>query len=195
MFEACDVPLLRRIATPRLTLEPQIAAHAPEMFALLQDPTIYRYENEAPSSVDWLHERFRRLESRTSADGQEQWLNWVARLPGTGLVGFVQATLRRCAPAAIAYVLGSRYWGRGYATEVVGGMLDELVEYYDVNRFSAVLKRDNVRSVRLLERLGFALASTASGATDAPDDEPLTADEILMVRSGRVCDGRSTRRE
>ena len=38
----------RAVETPRTTLEPQTAAHASEMFALLQDPRIYEYENEPP---------------------------------------------------------------------------------------------------------------------------------------------------
>ncbi|HSC98176.1 MAG TPA: GNAT family N-acetyltransferase, partial [Casimicrobiaceae bacterium] len=77
------------------------------MFTLLQDPALYRYENEAPPSLEWLEERFRRLETRRSADGNEQWLNWVVRLRGSSLIGFVQATLRKDRTGAVAYVFGS----------------------------------------------------------------------------------------
>jgi len=38
-------------------------------------------------------------------------------------------------------------------------MISELVEHYQVRSLSAVLKRENHRSMRLLERLGFSLAS------------------------------------
>ena len=38
-------------------------------------------------------------------------------------------------------------------------MIDELVESYGVRKLSAVFKRENHRSMRLLERLGFKLAS------------------------------------
>src|SRR5689334_23661391 len=127
MPDALGRPLLRRIGTERLVLEPQLAAHARQMFALLQDPAIYRYENEAPPSVQWLEERFRRLETRVSADGREQWLNWVVRLRGGGLIGFVQATIREDRSASIAYVFGSAHWGRGYGSEAVNAMLGELV--------------------------------------------------------------------
>ena len=110
---------MRSITTERLLLEPQVAAHAEEMFTLLQDPAIYRYENEAPRSLELLHERFLRLESRVSADGAETWLNWVVRLQGVGLIGFVQATVHPDESAGIAYVFGSAYWGRGLAYEAV----------------------------------------------------------------------------
>jgi RimJ/RimL family protein N-acetyltransferase len=154
---------MRTLLTRRLALEPQVAAHADAMYALLQDPAIYRYEGEPPHSVASLRERFRRLESRTSADGREQWLNWVVGLRDGELIGYVQATLRESWPAAIAYVFASAWWGRGYASESVAAMMEELARNYGARRFSAVLKRDNVRSVRLLERLGFTRMDPATG--------------------------------
>ncbi|MDB5873902.1 MAG: hypothetical protein JWQ07_3344 [Ramlibacter sp.] len=162
---------------PMLTLEPQMAAHAGEMFALLSDPAIYEHENEPPVSLDWLRDRFARLESRQSPDGRQLWLNWVIRLPSSELAGYVQATVHPGGRAAIAYVLASRYWGRGLARRAVEAMLGELGKRYQVGTLSAVLKRANVRSLRLLERLGFALATPELHA--ALEAEP---DEILMIR-------------
>ena len=74
---------MRTLNTPLCTLEPQVAAHAPEMFTVLSDPAIYEFENAAPSSEAWLAERFAKQESRISKDGTQHWLNWVVRL-GTG---------------------------------------------------------------------------------------------------------------
>jgi len=62
---------MRTIETTRLTLEPQTAAHADEMFVVLSDPAVYTYENAPPPSVEWLRARFARLESRRSGDGTE----------------------------------------------------------------------------------------------------------------------------
>lgn len=147
------------IEAANLTLVPQAAAHAEEMFIVLSDPAIYEYENEPPQSIEELRARFTKLESRRSTDGQEQWLNWVIRLPTWQLIGYVQATVHPGGRAAVAYVLSSEYWGRGLASEAVRAMIAELVEQYQVNMLSAVLKRGNLRSVRLLERLGFSLAT------------------------------------
>jgi RimJ/RimL family protein N-acetyltransferase len=150
---------MRAIQTGSLTLEPQTAAHAEEMFAVLGDPAIYEYENEPPASLEWLRTRFTKLESRLSANGREQWLNWVIRLPASGLIGYVQATVHPDGHAAIAYELSSAYWGRGLARQAVQAMISELVGYYRVRGLSSVLKRENLRSMRLLERLGFSPAS------------------------------------
>src|SRR3989442_10656364 len=120
--------MMHVIETGSLTLEPQTAAHAEEMFAVLSDPAIYEHENEPPPSLEWLRTRFAQLESRRSANGQEQWLNWVIRLPSSELIGYVQATVDRNGRAAIAYELSSPYWGRGLARQAVQAMISELVE-------------------------------------------------------------------
>jgi RimJ/RimL family protein N-acetyltransferase len=169
---------MRVINTPTLTLEPQTVAHAEEMFAVLSDPAIYEYENAPPSSIEWLRVRFTKLESRQSADGQEQWLNWVIRLPTSELIGFVQATVRPNGTAGIAYVLVSAYWGRGLAHDAVAAMMTELIERYRVRTFSAVLKRENLRSVKLLARLGFSIASVVEHA-----EHQVPEDELLMYRN------------
>jgi ribosomal-protein-alanine N-acetyltransferase len=143
----------------RLTLEPQTAAHAEEMFALLSDPKIYRYENEPPASLEWLRERFRKLESRRSPDGRQQWLNWVIRLESGEAAGYVQATVHEDGHAAIAYVVASRFWDRGIGRSAVSSLIVILKEQYGVQRLTAVLKRANERSRLLLERLGFSPAS------------------------------------
>jgi RimJ/RimL family protein N-acetyltransferase len=147
------------IETESFTLEPQTAAHAEAMFAVLGDPAIYEYESEPPASLEWLRERFTKLESRRSADGREQWLNWVIRLPTSELIGYVQATVHPDQRAAIAYVLSSAYWGRGLARQAVQAMVGELAVHYQVRTLSAVLKTGNLRSMGLLERLGFSRAS------------------------------------
>jgi RimJ/RimL family protein N-acetyltransferase len=172
---------MRVIEAFRFTLEPQMAAHAEEMFAVLSDPAIYEYENAPPPSVEWLRARFTKLESRHSPDGQERWLNWVIRIPTSELVGYVQAAVRSNARAAIAYELSSAYWGRGLASEAVETMIGELQERYQVRSLSAVFKRDNQRSRRLLERLGFLLASPEEHVKR--DVEP---GELLMVRGTRA---------
>jgi len=159
-----------------VVLEPQCAEHAAEMFALLSDPAIYEYENEPPASLEWLCERFARLETRRSPDGAQAWLNWVVRLPGAGLIGYVQATLLPTGEAAIAYVFASKYWGRGLACEACELMIAELAGRYGARSVYAVFKQRNVRSARLLGGLGFT-PGLPEGRHAAG------ADEAVMLRS------------
>ena len=169
---------MRTIDAGIAILEPQTAAHADEMFAVLSDPAIYAYENEPPASVEWLRDRFAKLESRRSPDGREQWLNWVVRVPPATAAGYVQATVLKNDSAAIAFVFGSAQGGRGLASAATRAMLRELAENYGVGSFVAVAKRANGRSTRMLERLGFTLAT--AGGDEASEIEP---DEIRMSLS------------
>jgi ribosomal-protein-alanine N-acetyltransferase len=168
---------MRTLTSGILRLEPQVAAHAEAMFEVLCDPAIYEHENEPPASVEWLRTRFAKLETRLSADGTQQWLNWVVFLPPVAPIGYVQATVYASRRADIAYVLNSRYWGRGLATAAAKLMIAELVASYDVETLSAVLKRTNERSKRLLERNDFALASESLHL-----EYKAGADEVLMLR-------------
>ncbi len=167
---------MHTIDTGYLTLEPQLAAHAQEMFIVLSDPAIYAYENEPPQSVVGLRERFLALESRKSRDGSQQWLNWVIRLPTSELIGYVQATVYPGGRTAVAYELHSDYWGRGLASQAVRAVIAHLVDHYQVRCLSAVLKKENHRSMRLLQALGFTLASP-----DKHAEIEVERDEFLML--------------
>ncbi len=160
-----------------LVLEPQIAAHAAEMFAVLSDPAIYEFENSRPESLDWLERRFARLESRASTDGEEQWLNWVIRLPTGALAGYVQATIDRDRVAYIAYELGSRFWRQGIGRAAVSAVLVELAATYAVDTVVATLKSRNYRSAALLRSLGFS-----SQLPGAPPAGAHASDETLMYK-------------
>ncbi|MEO5699024.1 MAG: GNAT family N-acetyltransferase [Casimicrobiaceae bacterium] len=162
-----------------LFLEPQVAAHADAMYPLLCDPLLYGFEGAPPVSIDALRERFTRLESRRSADGEELWLNWAVRLNTGEIAGYVQATVRTDGSALVAYVLGSRYWGRGIARRAVTAMLGELARSYGVLRVVAILKAANAPSRRLLEKLGFV-----SVGSDDPI-EIVDRDELAMHRAAR----------
>lgn len=168
---------MRTLVTPVCTLEPQVVAHASEMFRVLCDPAIYEFENKPPPSEDWLAKRYGRLESRGSGNGDEKWLNWVIRLPSGILAGYVQATVLRSGMAYVAYELNSRHWRQGIGSSAVRAMLDELHGEYGVESFVAVLKASNYRSEALLRSLGFSPAAAAEQARHRDE-----IDELVMVR-------------
>jgi RimJ/RimL family protein N-acetyltransferase len=168
---------MRTLVAGDLLLEPQVAAHAEAMFIVLSDPAIYEYENEPPWSVNELRERFTELQSRRSPNGKEQWLNWVVRLPDGQLAGYVQATVHADGRATIAYEFASAFWGRGHARRSLEAMFAELAERYGVLELAAVLKQANHRSLKLLERLGFTMATPEARAR-----REIERDEHLMWR-------------
>jgi [ribosomal protein S5]-alanine N-acetyltransferase len=173
---------MHSLITPQLELEPLTVNHAPEMFELLSDLQIYRYLDDAPPiSLEHLRNRYVKLEARKSPDGSEVWLNWVVRVRGQQLVGVVQATVFKPISepysAWIAYVFSPKHWGHGYACEATEAMIADLASAYDVTQYFATVEVENTRSIRLLERLRFRLAS----AQEASSHE-LTATERLFLR-------------
>ena len=120
------------------------------MFEVLRDPALYTYlDYPPPPSLEHLQRVYAQLETRRSPDGTEEWLNWIVVREAP--IGLVQATIYPDGSANVAYVLGSAHWGYGYAFEAVTAMLGQLAGC----RFFATVDAGNVRSIRLLERLGF----------------------------------------
>lgn len=158
---------MRVVAGDGLTLEPQMAAHAAELYAVIGDPSLYDFiDSKEPESEQALFERLARLESRLSPDGTEHWLNWVIRSATGEVIGYVQATVTPDHSAEIAYVLGRAHWRRGHGYEACRLMIDELAAHYGVKRLTATLDPANHASLALLEKLGLGLAWE-----DLPSDE------------------------
>ena len=168
---------MKTLVCERCTLEPQVEAHASEMYSVLSDPAIYEHEGVPPPSVERLAAGFRRKEVRVSPDGQEKWLNWVVRLPSGELAGYVQATVYESLAAYIGYEFASKFWRQGIGIAAIQCMLDELKHGYSVHTFVAVLKTANFRSMGLLTKLGFQ-----PGTQEDARLYEATADETTMVK-------------
>jgi RimJ/RimL family protein N-acetyltransferase len=151
------------------TLEPQVEAHAAEMFLVLCDPAIYEFEGEPPPSLELLAAGYRRKETRESPDGTEKWLNWVVRLNSGELAGYVQATVVANGRCYFGYEFASRFWRRGIATSALQAMFAELARHYRVRELIAVLKVANFRSKGLLRKLSFVEVPAQAQAQFEPE--------------------------
>lgn len=170
---------MQSLRTARLLLEPLVVADAPAMFQVLSDARVHRYlDQPPPPSLDHLRQVYARLEARRPPDDENVlWLNWVIRPHGQEPIGFVQATVPSPPSAWVAYLLGSAYQGRGYATEAARAMVEHLRLVYGVSCCRATVEVENRSSIRLLERLGFQPATPRESAR-----HKLSATELLFVR-------------
>jgi len=151
---------MRTLRGPGITLEPQLAAHAAELYPILKDPALYEFiDAKEPASEEALRVRYDKLETRLSGDGTEDWLNWIVRTDAGVVVGYVQATVYPSHEAEIAYVLGRAFWRKGHGRAACVAMMDELRDAYNVVRFTATLDPANAASVGLLKSLGFGFVS------------------------------------
>lgn len=152
------------ISTERLELEPLAVEHAEEMAVVLGDPALHTFIGGAPSTVDDLRARYRRM-LEGSPESDVSWLNWVIRLRDEDcLTGTVQATVTG-AEAEIAWVVGTPWQGRGIAREAARGLVAWL-ERQPVRTVIAHVHPDHHASAAVAAAAGLA-------ATDQVQDGEL----------------------
>lgn len=150
------------IESSALRLEPLVVAHAEEMFEPLSAAAIYDYmPGRPPSSAAALRERYIQLAKGRSADGLQQWMNWIVRLNSGQCAGFVQATIYAGLTGDFAFAFAPAYWGRGVAFEACQAALPYLARELRVTALFATVDPRNSRSIRLLMRLGFSEVAPA----------------------------------
>ena len=145
------------IVTARLELVLLRVADAAEMVDVLMDPSLYAFIGGRAPSHSELLDRYAAQVVGHSPDGTELWRNWVVReRPGGAATGFVQATITgddATRIAEVAWVIGVRWQGRGYATEAVGGLVRRL-ERSGVREIVAHLHPDHAASAAVAGRIG-----------------------------------------
>jgi RimJ/RimL family protein N-acetyltransferase len=127
------------------------------MVAVLDDQRLHEFTGGHPKTLEELRETYRRQAVGQSPDGTQGWLNWTVRLRASGAaIGTVQATLRQAdgaTTAAVAWTIGSRHQGRGFAKEAAAAMADWL-RSYRVERLSAHIRPDHAASIAVARHLG-----------------------------------------
>lgn len=139
------------IETERLLLRPMEMEDLDEFAALHLDPGVTRFIRPLDRAA--AEERLRRDESE-----------WLER--GHGLLAVLDRRdgdfLGRCGlkywpqfdETELGWVLRRNAWGHGYATESARACIKWGFSEFDVPYLTAMINRDNVRSVRVAERIG-----------------------------------------
>jgi len=143
--------------TTRLVFEPLSPAHADDLHELTL-PDVTRFIGGEPSTIEGLREQFSILAAGPSDSTNESWVNFALRSRATGLaVGRVEAAVinEEVIRAEVAYLLIPSVWGQGLAREAMEAFETTLADGFDVEAFWATVTSDNIRSIRLLQRLGY----------------------------------------
>jgi aminoglycoside 6'-N-acetyltransferase len=143
------------LETPRLHLRAFRADHAPAFAAYRSDPAVARYQSWiAPVSRGEAAALVRHFAQGDPAE--PGWFQYAIELKeGGALVGDVGVQLHgNRMQAEIGFTLAADYQGYGYGTEAVRAVLAELFGR-GLRRVSAECDARNLRSARLLDRVGF----------------------------------------
>ncbi len=124
-----------------------------------------------PSVVGSLPPYFQNVNSISSA---REWLKqvisdgrlFVVKLVGESKsIGFIFLSTENSGDTHIGYLLAESYWGKGYATEILKGLIDFIKSEDQVTRLIAGVATDNVASIKLLQKLDFIHSSTEDNGT------------------------------
>ena len=152
MADLTDITL----QTARLVLRVPVLADADAIYAMRADPVVQRYGSHPPwterqTALDWIDRNTRGMQAGEHAQ-------FVIERREDGIV-VGSCTLYgldpQCRRAEVGYALALPEWGKGYANEAVGTMLDWGFDHLDLNRVEADIDPRNLPSARALERLGF----------------------------------------
>lgn len=153
------------LVTERLSLRPFRAADRGLLAALVRDPDVFFWEKQPVSdaAIDRILDLTRRLQAR----GMGWFAAFRSQHPGD-FVGTV--ALKPTIPGAraadqdppdpgpddveISWHLMPRYWGHGFASEGARAVLDHAMRIVRPERVVAFALPDNIRSLRVIRRVG-----------------------------------------
>jgi len=144
------------VRSERLNYEVLDTGHAAELSEALTDPRVYEFiSGQYPKTKKELEERFRSVVRGPRSRSQERWLNYCIRRQCDGIaIGRLEATLSE-GRGEVAYLLGTHFWGKGYATEALAWLHGQLSNDQSIAETWATTEPGNDRSIRLLQRSGF----------------------------------------
>ena len=175
MSEPAGELIARRVASPRLALDPLRLEDADELAALLDDLSLHRFIGGKPATPEELRARLERQVRGRSPDGKDVWLNWVVRERRTGrIVGTMQATIRveqTSRIAVLAWVVGSAHQGQGMATEAAGLMASWL-RRQGIVRLRAHIHPQHNSSMAIAAAMGLKPTNTSVCGEHRWESEP-----------------------
>jgi len=133
-------------------LESVLEILTPRVVASL--PPYFQSVNSISSAQEWLQQ--------VVADGR---LFVVRRIGESKAIGFVFLSAENDGDTHIGYLLAESCWGKGYATEILKGLIEFIESEGQVTRLIAGVATDNVASIKLLQKLGFIHSSSEDSCT------------------------------
>jgi [ribosomal protein S5]-alanine N-acetyltransferase len=153
------------LETERLVLRRLVLEDLDALFELYRDLEIRRYFPEGVLSYQ-----------QTRAE-LEWFLNGHPRFPELGLwamvnkatgefmgrCGLLPWTIQGQQEVEVAYLLGKKFWGQGYATEAALAIVRYAFEDLDLSRLICLIDPENLASVNVAQRIGMGFEQKMDG--------------------------------
>jgi RimJ/RimL family protein N-acetyltransferase len=151
------------IETPRLRLRPLTDADIEPWVAMFTDPDVTQYVLPTPLSRRTAEAAFTHYRQLLATKGYGWWaieLKDGASFVGVILLQDVGFSAAFTPAIEVGWNLPRAYWGNGYATEGASGALNHAFTVMKVDEVVALTNAANLRSQRVMERLGMTHDST-----------------------------------
>lgn len=142
------------ILTERLILRRYTHEDVPDVFAFVSDPAVDRATPEIEKSMDGV-QKYIEQQNRYAPFQLNQCFDLAIERRADGkVIGLLSLVRKEQEQGEIGWALGAAYRGEGYATEAAGALMSYAFAHLRLHRISATTSGDNVRSWKVMERLG-----------------------------------------
>lgn len=142
------------IATARLTLRDFVRTDFAAVYAYSSDPRVTRYLFFGPRDA---HDTMEYLEDLLASQNEVPRTRFelaVEEKDSGRVIGACDLSLIERNVVDLGYMLGFADWGKGYATEVAGALVDAAFSDLRVDRIISTVDVNNRASIRVLEKIG-----------------------------------------
>lgn len=147
------------IHTERLVVRRLQPSDLERFAAYRADPVLARYQGWVPMSRDEAREFVASMQAPPMLE-PETWVQLaIADGASDDLFGDIGLCLHENGDAEIGFTLRQDVQGNGFAIEALRGLARELLRLTAITRIVGITDERNEASIRVLERLGMALAS------------------------------------
>ncbi|HEU0335711.1 MAG TPA: GNAT family N-acetyltransferase [Gaiellaceae bacterium] len=143
------------LTTPRLRGSPLCADDSDDLAALHRDQQVLAAFGAGPLTAEETREFLERRLRHWREHGFGIWVFRDAAGSFVGRCGIHRWSLDGVDEVELGYVVRSALWSRGYATEMGHAVVSHALSALGLATLVGFTRRENVRSRRVLEKLGF----------------------------------------
>lgn len=145
----------KSMETQRLLIRTLEMKDKEAFFQYRSRPEVYEYQSWRPREIGEI-ESFLTKNRAVRLNARNQWLQLAVCLKDGTLIGDIGIHfLDDEAQVELGYTIAPEFQNRGYAREAVKGITGHLFSELGKHRVTASVDPDNLKSIKVLERIGF----------------------------------------
>ncbi len=146
-----------QIQTERLIIRDYQQTDLEDIHEYGSDPEVVKYLPFGPNTREDSQNFLNHVMGKQEEEPREDYGLAVVLKSEDKLIGGCRISKDSEREGNLGYILNRHYWGNGYATEATKSMVEFGFKELDVHRIYTDCHPDNVRSIRVLEKVGMTV--------------------------------------